>query len=109
MEPFAPFGLLVVFGFLWIPPVNAVFFDAIGSVMQVLDVGEPRHRLRLRLLPLLAGRARGGLHSAAVVLVTPVSALPASGLVSALLVSGLVLSALVSVAAAVRERRALRP
>jgi Zn-dependent protease len=38
-EPFAPFGLLVVFGFLWIPPVNAVFWDAIGSVMQVLDVG----------------------------------------------------------------------
>jgi Zn-dependent protease len=37
-EPFAPFGLLVVFGFLWIPAVNGVFWDAIGHVMRVLNV-----------------------------------------------------------------------
>ncbi|WP_314172541.1 site-2 protease family protein [Streptomyces winkii] len=37
-EPFAPFGLLVVFGFLWIPEVNGVFWDSIGHVMGVLHV-----------------------------------------------------------------------
>ncbi|WP_055488563.1 site-2 protease family protein [Streptomyces sp. WMMB 322] len=37
-EPFAPFGLLVVFGFLWVPAVNGVFWDGIGHVMGVLNV-----------------------------------------------------------------------
>ena len=39
-EPLAPFGLLVVFGCLWIPSVNVVFWEAIGNVMQVLDVSD---------------------------------------------------------------------
>lgn len=37
-EPYAPFGLLVVFACLWIPAVNTVFWDAIGSVMGWLHV-----------------------------------------------------------------------
>ncbi|MCH6160003.1 site-2 protease family protein [Streptomyces marispadix] len=37
-EPFAPFGLLVVFGCLWIPAVNGVFWEGIGHLMHVLDV-----------------------------------------------------------------------
>ncbi|MDF6042149.1 site-2 protease family protein [Streptomyces sp. JH14] len=40
VEPFAPFGLLAVFGLLWIPEVNTVFFDAIHSLLQALDVSE---------------------------------------------------------------------
>ncbi|RII17061.1 Peptidase family M50 [Streptomyces sp. YIM 130001] len=37
-EPFAPFGLLVVFGVLWIPGVNAVFFDAVDAILRGLGV-----------------------------------------------------------------------
>jgi Zn-dependent protease len=33
VEPFAQFGLLIVFGLLWIPSVNVKFFDAIYRVM----------------------------------------------------------------------------
>ena len=36
--PFAPFGMLIVFGFLWIPEVNAVFWDAMDAVMRTLGV-----------------------------------------------------------------------
>ncbi|MEV4329095.1 site-2 protease family protein [Streptomyces sp. NPDC049597] len=38
VEPFAPFGLIAVFVVLWIPEVNAVFFDAIHGVMDALGV-----------------------------------------------------------------------
>ncbi|MCS0638935.1 site-2 protease family protein [Streptomyces sp. LP05-1] len=38
IEPFAPFGLLAVFVFLFIPEVNAVFFDVIRSILDALGV-----------------------------------------------------------------------
>jgi Zn-dependent protease len=40
VEPYAPFGLIAVFGVLWIPEVNHVFFDAIDAVMRALGVSE---------------------------------------------------------------------
>ncbi|GAA0602869.1 site-2 protease family protein [Streptomyces crystallinus] len=40
IEPFAPFGLLAVFAFLWLPSVNDVFFDAIHAVLRALGVTE---------------------------------------------------------------------
>jgi Zn-dependent protease len=40
VEPFAQFGLLAVFGVLWIPSVNVKFFDAIYAVMGWFDVPE---------------------------------------------------------------------
>ncbi|WP_406418882.1 site-2 protease family protein [Streptomyces sp. NBC_00873] len=42
MEPFAQFGLIAVFGVLWIPEINHVFFDAIHSLLQSLGVSEFR-------------------------------------------------------------------
>lgn len=39
-EPFAPFGLLVVFGCLWIPEVNTVFWHAIDAVLRSLGVSD---------------------------------------------------------------------
>lgn len=38
VEPFAPFGLLAVFGFLWIPEVNHAFFDMIDAILRALGV-----------------------------------------------------------------------
>lgn len=40
VEPFAPFGLLAVFGFLWIPEVNGAFFDMIHAVLRSLGVSD---------------------------------------------------------------------
>ncbi|MDW6063293.1 site-2 protease family protein [Streptomyces sp. FXJ1.4098] len=40
VEPYAPFGLIAVFGVLWIPEVNTVFFDAIDAVMRALGISE---------------------------------------------------------------------
>jgi Zn-dependent protease len=40
VEPFAQFGLLAVFGILWIPEVNAVFFDAIDGLLKSLGVSQ---------------------------------------------------------------------
>ncbi|MFF1834933.1 site-2 protease family protein [Streptomyces sp. NPDC058231] len=40
VEPFAPFGLLAVFGVLWIPEVNEAFFGMIHGLLQSLGVGE---------------------------------------------------------------------
>ncbi|WP_406344829.1 site-2 protease family protein [Streptomyces sp. NBC_00648] len=40
IEPFAPFGLLAVFAFLWLPSVNNVFFDAIHAILRGLGVTE---------------------------------------------------------------------
>ncbi|NGO73699.1 site-2 protease family protein [Streptomyces boncukensis] len=39
-EPFAPYGLLIVFGCLWIPAVNDVFWDAIDAVLRSLGVSD---------------------------------------------------------------------
>ncbi|MGW8553331.1 site-2 protease family protein [Streptomyces tubercidicus] len=39
VEPFAPFGLLAVFGLLWVPEINRVFFDVIYGLMR--DLGAP--------------------------------------------------------------------
>ncbi|UNO42410.1 site-2 protease family protein [Streptomyces sp. MST-110588] len=39
VEPFAPFGLLAVFGLLWVPEVNAVFFDAVNTLLRGLGIG----------------------------------------------------------------------
>ncbi|MEU1351506.1 site-2 protease family protein [Streptomyces sp. NPDC005786] len=38
VEPFAPYGLIAVFGLLWVPEVNAAFFDAIDGVLGSLGV-----------------------------------------------------------------------
>ncbi|MFF1644090.1 site-2 protease family protein [Streptomyces sp. NPDC058240] len=38
VEPFAQFGLLAVFGVLWIPEVNHVFFDMVHGVLDSLGV-----------------------------------------------------------------------
>lgn len=40
VEPIAPFGLIAVFALLWIPEVNAAFFDAIDAVLRSLGVAE---------------------------------------------------------------------
>ncbi|WP_338676312.1 site-2 protease family protein [Streptomyces sp. SCSIO 30461] len=40
VEPFAPFGLLAVFGVLFIPAVNEAFFDAIYTVLRALGVSD---------------------------------------------------------------------
>jgi Zn-dependent protease len=40
VEPYAPFGLIAVFGVLWIPEVNRVFFEVIDAVMRDLGVSE---------------------------------------------------------------------
>jgi Zn-dependent protease len=37
-EPFAPFGLIAVFGVLWIPEVNQAFFSAVDVVLRTLGV-----------------------------------------------------------------------
>ncbi|MFJ9419236.1 site-2 protease family protein [Streptomyces sp. NPDC101227] len=38
VEPFAPFGLLAVFGLLWVPEINHVFFDFVDTVLRALGV-----------------------------------------------------------------------
>ena len=38
VEPFAQFGLLAVFGLLWIPEVNEVFFGAVHGLLEALGV-----------------------------------------------------------------------
>ncbi|MFJ9677220.1 site-2 protease family protein [Streptomyces sp. NPDC101194] len=40
VEPFAPFGLIAVFGVLWIPEVNHAFFDAIHALLRTLGISE---------------------------------------------------------------------
>ncbi|MET8832107.1 site-2 protease family protein [Streptomyces sp. NPDC004610] len=40
VEPFAPFGLLFVFALLWVPSINAVFFDAIDAILGGLGISE---------------------------------------------------------------------
>ncbi|WP_217196399.1 site-2 protease family protein [Streptomyces buecherae] len=38
--PFAPFGLLMAFGLLWIPEVNHAFFDVVDAILRALGVTE---------------------------------------------------------------------
>jgi Zn-dependent protease len=38
LEPFAPFGLIAVFGCLWIPSINVYFWDAIGAIMNAFHL-----------------------------------------------------------------------
>ncbi|MCP3758075.1 site-2 protease family protein [Streptomyces sp. TBY4] len=40
VAPLAPFGLLAVFALLWIPEINAFFFDAVYGVLSALGVSE---------------------------------------------------------------------
>ncbi|MGV9253736.1 site-2 protease family protein [Streptomyces sp. NPDC003697] len=40
VEPFAPFGLLFVFALLWVPSVNAVFFDVVDAVLGWFGIGD---------------------------------------------------------------------
>ncbi|MCQ4084699.1 site-2 protease family protein [Streptomyces sp. RB6PN25] len=40
LEPFAPFGLIAVFGLLWVPSVNVQFFDAIHAIMRAFHVDD---------------------------------------------------------------------
>ncbi len=39
-EPFAPFGLLLVFAVLWIPAVNGAFFDVVEAILRGLGIGD---------------------------------------------------------------------
>ncbi|MCB5907163.1 site-2 protease family protein [Streptomyces pinistramenti] len=38
VEPFAPFGLLAVFGLLWVPEINHVFFNLVDMILRALGV-----------------------------------------------------------------------
>ncbi|MER7663881.1 MULTISPECIES: site-2 protease family protein [unclassified Streptomyces] len=38
VEPFAPFGLIAVFGLLFIPEVNGLFFDSVDAILRGLGV-----------------------------------------------------------------------
>ncbi len=38
VEPFAPFGLIAVFGCLWIPSVSLYFWNAIDAIMGAFGV-----------------------------------------------------------------------
>ncbi|MFG2722108.1 site-2 protease family protein [Streptomyces sp. NPDC048416] len=40
VEPFAPFGLLAVFGLLWIPEINQEFFRLIYAILNGLGVSD---------------------------------------------------------------------
>ncbi|MEU9338972.1 site-2 protease family protein [Streptomyces sp. NPDC048290] len=40
VEPFAPFGLLLVFALLWVPSINGVFFDTIDAILGGLGISE---------------------------------------------------------------------
>ncbi|MGP3979526.1 site-2 protease family protein [Streptomyces sp. KR80] len=40
VEPFAPFGLIAVFGLLWVPEISQVFFDAVHAILRGLGVTE---------------------------------------------------------------------
>lgn len=40
VEPFAPFGLLAVFGILFIPEVNRAFFDGIDAILSGLGISD---------------------------------------------------------------------
>lgn len=40
VEPFAPFGLIAVFGLLWVPEINAAFFDAVDALLRGLGVSD---------------------------------------------------------------------
>ncbi|MEU6759060.1 site-2 protease family protein [Streptomyces sp. NPDC046685] len=40
MAPLAPFGLIAVFALLWIPEVNAFFFDVVEGVLSGLGVSD---------------------------------------------------------------------
>ncbi|MBO8202911.1 site-2 protease family protein [Streptomyces smyrnaeus] len=46
-EPFAPFGLLIVFGCLWIPQVNEVFWDFVDALLRGMNVSEAETYLGL--------------------------------------------------------------
>jgi Zn-dependent protease len=38
VEPYAPFGLIAVFGCLWIPEINTVFWDVIDAIMRAFHI-----------------------------------------------------------------------
>ncbi|MFI2187836.1 site-2 protease family protein [Streptomyces sioyaensis] len=40
VEPIAPFGLLLIFGLLWVPELNRAFFDLVHTVLGALGVSE---------------------------------------------------------------------
>ncbi|MER7486626.1 site-2 protease family protein [Streptomyces sp. NPDC126497] len=40
VEPFAPFGLLLVFALLWVPSVNGAFFDVVDALLGTLGIHE---------------------------------------------------------------------
>ncbi|MGP3685611.1 site-2 protease family protein [Streptomyces sp. IBSNAI002] len=40
LEPLAPFGLIAVFALLWIPEVNAFFFDVVRDILTGLGVSD---------------------------------------------------------------------
>ncbi len=38
VEPFAPYGMFLVFGLLWVPQIRSVFWDVVYAVMNVVNV-----------------------------------------------------------------------
>ncbi|MEU6733251.1 site-2 protease family protein [Streptomyces physcomitrii] len=40
LEPFAQFGLIAVFGLLWVPEINDAFFDLVDTILRALGVEE---------------------------------------------------------------------
>ncbi|MGW0991770.1 site-2 protease family protein [Streptomyces sp. NPDC002520] len=40
VEPFAPFGLMIVFALLWVPSLNTAFFDVINAILRALGVDD---------------------------------------------------------------------
>ncbi|MHB9862319.1 site-2 protease family protein [Streptomyces sp. YIM S03343] len=40
VEPFAPFGLLFVFALLWVPSINAQFFNVIDAILRGLGIND---------------------------------------------------------------------
>ncbi|GAA3617860.1 site-2 protease family protein [Streptomyces chitinivorans] len=59
MEPFAPFGLLAVFACLWVPEVNAVFWDGVDAVMGALGVSWQEVAYGLRYFRFWEGEPEG--------------------------------------------------
>ncbi|WP_016906798.1 site-2 protease family protein [Streptomyces xiaopingdaonensis] len=59
LEPFAPFGLLIVFGCLWVPEVNGVFWDGINALLGALGVSDLETYLGLEYFRFWQGEPDG--------------------------------------------------
>lgn len=59
LQPFQPFGLLVVFGLLWVPELNGVFWEAIDALLRALGVSEGETYLGLEYFRFWQGEPAG--------------------------------------------------